>query len=81
MDARWRADGDYSTQLAAIQAPTLILWGNRDPRYGHAEQEMLLAGIRGSRLVILEGAGHMLHIEEPEPCAREISAFVVGAAR
>ena len=30
----------------------------------------------GSRLVVFEGAGHMLHIEEPEQCARELSAFV-----
>jgi len=76
IEARWREDGDYSTELATIQAPTLILWGERDPRYPRTAQDTLLAGIRGSRLVVFEGAGHMLHIEEPEQCARELSAFV-----
>jgi pimeloyl-ACP methyl ester carboxylesterase len=76
LDARWRADGDYAAELVNLRAPTLILWGDRDPRCPRAEQDALLAGIRGSRLVVFEGAGHMLHIEEPERCAREVSAFV-----
>ena len=76
LDARWRAEGDYAAELANVHAPTLILWGDRDARYPRAEQDALVAGIRGSRLVVFEGAGHMLHIEEPERCARETSAFV-----
>jgi non-heme chloroperoxidase len=81
LEARWRAEGDYSTELASIRAPTLILWGDRDSRYPRTEQDALLDGIRGSRLVVFEGARHMLHVEEPERCAREISAFVADVVR
>lgn len=81
LEARWRSEGDYSTELANVQAPALILWGDRDPRIPRTEQEILLAGIRGSRLVAFKGVGHMLHIEEPEGAAREIAAFVATAAR
>jgi pimeloyl-ACP methyl ester carboxylesterase len=76
LEARWRADGDYASQLAQLRAPALILWGELDPRCPRAEQDALLAAIHGARLVSFEGAGHMLHIEEPERCAREITAFV-----
>jgi len=78
LEARWRGEGDYSTELAKVGAPTLLLWGDRDPRYSRSEQEALLTGIHGSRLVVFEGYGHMLHVEEPERCAREIAAFVAG---
>jgi pimeloyl-ACP methyl ester carboxylesterase len=81
LEARWRAEGDYSTELARVQAPALILWGERDPRIPRTEVDALLAGIRGSRLVAFEDAGHMLHIEEPERTAQEIAAFVASAAR
>lgn len=81
IEARWREEGDYSAELARIQAPTLLLWGERDSRYGRPEQDTLLAGIRGSRLVVFEGAGHMLHVEEPERCAREIAAFIADEVR
>jgi pimeloyl-ACP methyl ester carboxylesterase len=81
LEARWRGEGDYAMELAKVQAPTLILWGDRDPRYGRSEQDALLAGISRSRLVVVEGAGHMLQVEEPERCAREIAAFVTGEAR
>jgi pimeloyl-ACP methyl ester carboxylesterase len=76
LDARWRGEGDYSTELSAIRAPTLVLWGDQDPRYPRSEQDALLAGIHGSRLVVFEDAGHMLHVEAPERCAREITRFV-----
>jgi non-heme chloroperoxidase len=75
-EARWRAEGDYAAELPAIRTPTLILWGDRDPRYPRSEQDALLAEIQGSRLAVFEGAGHMLHVEEPERCAREIVGFV-----
>jgi pimeloyl-ACP methyl ester carboxylesterase len=74
--ARWRGDGDYANELTRVTAPTLLLWGDRDSRYPRSEQEALLAGIHGARLVVFAGAGHMLHVEEAEWCAREIGAFV-----
>ena len=43
--------------LSAIVAPTLILWGDRDAVVPRADQDELLARIRGARLTIYNGYG------------------------
>jgi non-heme chloroperoxidase len=76
MDARWRAEGDYSGELAKIRAPTLIVWGDRDVRYPRSEQETIAAAIADSRLVVYPGAGHLLHVEEPDRIASDLVTFI-----
>ena len=53
-------------------------------RAGHlcprADQEALLAQITGARLAVYEGAGHVLHWEEPERFAADLAAFVTSLA-
>jgi non-heme chloroperoxidase len=78
--SRWNQEGDFSGELATIGAPTLIVWGDRDARYDINEQEELATEIGGSRLVVYEGAGHLLHWEEPERFARDLTAFVCSVA-
>lgn len=82
----WRAsfagffEDDFAAELGKIAAPTLVLWGDRDGLARRADQEVLLAGIAGSRLKIYEGTGHALHWEEPERFAAELTAFVEALA-
>jgi non-heme chloroperoxidase len=82
----WRAafagffEDDFAAELGRISAPTLVLWGDRDGLARHADQEVLAAGIAGSRLEIYEGTGHALHWEEPERFAAELTAFVEDLA-
>ena len=64
-----------ATETATITVPTVILWGDRDAFLPRADQEALAAAIPGSRLVVYEGAGHVVHWEEPERVAAEISAL------
>lgn len=63
---------------ATIAAPTLILWGDRDDFVPRADQERLAAAISRSQLVVYEGAGHVVHWEEPQRVAADIAAFVEG---
>jgi non-heme chloroperoxidase len=77
-ESRWRLEGDYSTQLGNITAPTLIVWGDQDARYGRGEQESLASAIGGARLLVYHGAGHALHWEEPERFASDLSGVVEG---
>lgn len=72
---------DDTADLAGIAAPTLILWGDRDSRFGsHPDQLRLAAAIPDAGLVPLPDTGHSPHWERPERVAAEISAFVAAQA-
>lgn len=66
---------DFLEELTEIQAPTLILCGDRDSLTRNG-QEALKMRIAGSRLVVYKDAGHALHWEEPEHFATDLTAFV-----
>lgn len=67
---------DFSAELGKIAAPTLVVWGDRDPLCPRGEQEALVAGIADTRLVAYPGGGHNLHWEEPARFAADLVAFV-----
>jgi pimeloyl-ACP methyl ester carboxylesterase len=50
---------------ARIAAPTLLLAGEKDPLAPPKTMERMQAAIRGSKLVVLPGAGHLAHLEYP----------------
>lgn len=62
----------------AQMIPTLILWGRRDPLIPVDHAEVARQHIPGSRLEILENAGHFPHIEEPVRFARLLLDFVTS---
>ena len=69
----------YQGQLAAIGAPTLVLWGAGD-EFLPVDYATRFAGqIPGSKLVLLEGVRHFLFEDEPERCAREVVDFLAQA--
>jgi pimeloyl-ACP methyl ester carboxylesterase len=78
----WRAaftgffEDEFTGELGTITVPTLVIWGTRDSFCSRADQDALLAGIAGSRLVVYENAGHALHWEEPERFAADLVRFV-----
>ncbi len=69
---------DVMARVKEISVPTLILCGRDDfltpPKYS----EFLNREIRGSRLALIEGAGHMIMLEKPEETNRAIESFVGG---
>jgi pimeloyl-ACP methyl ester carboxylesterase len=66
---------DFSAELSAINAPTLIVWGDQDTFFGRREQEALAGAIAGARLITYAGAGHGFHWEEPARFAADLAAF------
>ena len=74
------ASFDTCAELARIQAPTRIVWGDADAIFGRADQETLRSGIAGATLSVYRETGHTPHWEEPERFARELAAFVGDAA-
>ncbi len=71
-----RMEEDFTGEIGKIHAPTLIIWGDRDTKTNRSEQEALLAGIPGSKLLVYQGAGHELHYEEPERFASDLVKFL-----
>lgn len=67
---------DLAEAARGLRVPTLILCGSRDRLTPPAHSERLNDLIPGSRLLILEEAGHMLPLEAPERVNRQILEFV-----
>lgn len=69
---------DLRPLLGRITAPTLVLAGAGDYMAGVGSAEEIARGIAGSRLEIVQGAGHFPWVEEPERVRAAIAAFVEG---
>lgn len=78
----WRAvvagslQDDFSGELGGAEAPTLLVWGNRDGMVPRSDQDAQTAAIAGSRLVVYKGAGHAVHWEEPDRFASDLVSFI-----
>lgn len=69
---------DVRPLLATIQAPTLILWGERDSWVPLSHALELRRGISDSSLVVLRGAAHMPMVDRPEAFNRLVLRFLQG---
>jgi 3-oxoadipate enol-lactonase len=67
---------DNTSFLSRIIAPTLILCGSKDALTPVADSELMHREIGGSRLRILEGAGHISNLERSEDFNRELTKFI-----
>jgi 3-oxoadipate enol-lactonase len=69
---------DSFDRLPGVRVPTLVLHGTED-RTIHPDNGRILADrIPGARLVLLEGAGHVYHAEQPEAADRVVLEFVAN---
>ena len=69
----------YEGQVASMDVPALILWGENDPTVPVAAARRFEGEIRDTEVIILEQASHFLYDDEPERCAREVAAFLRDA--
>ncbi len=60
----------------SIDAPTLLLSGDEDVRASVDVGRELTDAIRGSRLVVLEGVGHVSNVEAAERFNAEVRAVL-----
>jgi len=74
----WIADDtfDVMSRLKDIRVPTLIVCGAEDRLTPVKYHELLAAQISGSRLTIIEGAGHWVFWEQPETFTQTVRAFL-----
>jgi len=62
-------------ELVRIAAPTLIVASDRDQHCPPKAATIIAAGIAGSKLEVIEGAGHPIPVERPTQLALLINSF------
>ena len=60
----------------AASFPTLIVWGDQDRIIPVAHGHLAHQALPGSRLEIIEGAGHFPHVEQPGQLAEVVADFI-----
>lgn len=75
--AVWLAD--QRDRAARIRVPTLVLVGDEDAITPPSLSEELARLIRGSRLEILNGAGHLTNAEQPEMFNEAVNRHLLAA--
>jgi pimeloyl-ACP methyl ester carboxylesterase len=67
------------SELARLsKTPTLLVWGDRDRAVGLRSAGPLQEWLQCSRLVVVEGAGHIAFEEMPEECNRAVHRWLSG---
>jgi pimeloyl-ACP methyl ester carboxylesterase len=67
---------DANTGLSAIAVPTLVIVGRDDTLTPPAKSEAMAATVPNARLVVLDGAGHLSNLEQPERFNAALRSFL-----
>jgi pimeloyl-ACP methyl ester carboxylesterase len=65
--------------LPRIKAPTLLIWGAKDPLIPEEARQSLRQGLPQAQVKVLDGLGHNPFWEQPRTCADLINAFLTAA--
>ncbi|MEO6044531.1 MAG: alpha/beta fold hydrolase [Tepidiformaceae bacterium] len=69
------SDLDLATRLPEVKVPTLIVSGTLDPLVTEAALEFIHSQIPGSKVAMIDGAGHLPFMTRPEEVAAAINDF------
>ena len=72
----WLVREDLTHRLREIGVPVLIVHGAEDVAIPLERASAMVDHLPGSRLVVVEGAGHTVNVEAPERANEEIRAFL-----
>ena len=67
---------DGKDRWRSIAAPTLVIHGTADTVVDYRNSKLLASGLPDARLLLFEGAGHLLFWEQPERFVRVVSEFL-----
>lgn len=67
---------DLRPELGRIDAETLVIAGRDDFICGPAAAQVLADGIRGAELVVVDNAGHMAFLEQPDTFRAAVETFL-----
>ena len=66
----WRFTGHERLAM-----PVLVIAGERDYQIGLQPQRELASRLPDAQLLVYEGAGHFMYVDQPERFARDVVAF------
>jgi pimeloyl-ACP methyl ester carboxylesterase len=72
------ADHDTYDRLPQIHSPTLVIAGKDDALIAWENSKLIAESIKGSRLVVLEPAGHCFWLEQPAQTHDAIASFLAS---
>ncbi len=70
------ADFDQEEALAEIHTPTLLIAGEKDPVAPPRVMQRMAGVMPDARLEVLEGSGHLVHLERPDAFNRLLGDFL-----
>ena len=73
---------DVAARLHEVRAPTLVVMGSADPDFPDPRREAeTVAGLLRGEVVMVEGAGHYPHVEQPDVVATSLLRFFAEGGR
>jgi pimeloyl-ACP methyl ester carboxylesterase len=63
-------------ELPKVQAPTLVVWGDRDRVTDRSMMPVFTAGIPRATGALIRGAGHVVFSDAPEETRRSVVPFL-----
>jgi len=69
------AEPDLEPEITGLETPSLIVWGKDDRMINPAAAEILHGLLPESRVILMDGAGHLPMLEQPERSAADYIAF------
>jgi pimeloyl-ACP methyl ester carboxylesterase len=68
--------GDLQSTLPRLKAPTLLIWGSKDPIMGEDVRQSLRDALPHAQVKIFDGLGHNPFWEDPRGVAHAVNAFL-----
>jgi pimeloyl-ACP methyl ester carboxylesterase len=70
------AYADLQRTLPRLEAPTLLIWGAKDPIMEEPMRQSLRHGLPGAKVTVFPGLGHNPFWEDPHGVADVVNAFL-----
>jgi len=69
---------DIAPRIAGISAPALVICGTEDKMMPPSASEQIARSLPGAKLVLIEGAGHMVMMEQPQAFNAALQDFALS---
>ncbi|MBN2351477.1 MAG: alpha/beta hydrolase [Spirochaetales bacterium] len=75
----WRAVKQFDSyrQLAKIQVPTLIYYGENDETFVKKQASFMTARIKGAHCIMMADANHIINLERPDEFNMTVGEFIM----